>query len=75
MEERPTGVKKDSATNRARAFNCIKCQLYPCRNEGPRTVDKGSRSDVIPTYKELHLRYLLVHLLHELYDKVNQFVL
>lgn len=27
------------------------------------------------TYKELHLRYLLVHLLHELDDEVNKLVL
>lgn len=30
---------------------------------------------IFSTYKELHLRYLLVHLLHELYNKVNQLVL
>lgn len=28
-----------------------------------------------PTYKELHLRNLLVNLLHELYDEINQLML
>lgn len=28
-----------------------------------------------PTYEELHLRNLLVNLLHELYDEINQLML
>jgi hypothetical protein len=59
-----TGVKKDSATNRARAFNWITLALnHQMRPRNPRT------------YEELHLRYLLVHFLHELDDKVDQLVL
>jgi hypothetical protein len=56
-----TGVKKDSATNRALALSC-NCQLG---------VPAGSLS----AYEKLHLRDLLVHLLHELDDKVHQLVL
>ena len=57
-----TGVRKDSATKRALAFNwpvlaCICC-----------------KSSVLP-YEELHFRDLLVDFLHELNDKVDELVL
>lgn len=61
-ESERTGVRKDSATKRALAFNwpvlaCI------CRE-----------LSVLP-YEELHFRNLLVNLLHELNDKVDELVL
>lgn len=61
-----TGVRKDSATKRARAFNCGVYQpyaLWGCIGQG------------IDTYEELHLRDFLVHLFHELNDEVNQLML
>ena len=57
-----TGVKKDSATKRALAFSCLRLVLL-------------SLSSRLQTYEELHFRDLLVNLLHELDDKVDQFVL
>lgn len=61
-EEVLTGVKKDSATNLALAFNFIESAWY------------GERG-ISDTYKQLHFRNLLVNFLHELNDKIDQFVL
>lgn len=59
-----TGVRKDSATNRARAFNCNCVSLVPLH-----TVIRSN------THKQLHLRDLLVDLLHKLNDEVDKLVL
>lgn len=59
---RLTGVKKDSATNLALAFNCSPCQ---------QALETAFQS----TYEEFHLRNLLVNLLHELYNEIHQLVL
>lgn len=58
-----TGVRKDSATNRALAFSCI--SVSTC---------SVARSIGV-SYEELHLGDFLVHILHELDDKVDQLVL
>lgn len=57
-----TGVRKDSATKRALAFN------WPVLARARRHVSR------LP-YKELHFRDLLVDLFHELNDEVDQLVL
>lgn len=57
-----TGVKKDSATNRARAFNCNRSVLEEAERLGGETHEK------------LHFRNLLVHFLHELYNKIDELV-
>jgi hypothetical protein len=65
-----TGVRKDSATNRALALSCkggrdmLVCVQYP----------KYSKA-MHMTYEELHLGNLLVNLLLELNDKVDKLVL
>lgn len=70
-----TGVRKDSATNLARAFNYLDGQIPA--SVGGKTSRlwydclRGSRE----TYEKLHLRYLFIYLFHELYDEINQLVL
>lgn len=59
-----TGVKKLSATKRARAFNYTHVSL-----RSPTASNAGD------SYKELHLRDFLVHLLHKLNDEVYQLML
>ncbi len=61
-----TGVRKLSATKRALALSYPVLALSSCIL----AVEPCSCC----AYKELHLRNLLIHLLHELYDKVNQLV-
>ena len=58
-----TGVRKASATKRARALSCD-------RLAGAKHAYKG-----LGVYKELHFRNLLIDLLHKVYDEVDQFVL
>jgi hypothetical protein len=60
-----TGVKKLSATNRALAFNCVHVSA----------LTNQHLLHSMATHEELHLRDLLIHLLHELYYKVHQLVL
>jgi len=63
MDGEPTGVKKDSATNLALAFNWSQCQ---------------SILDISPEkacYKKLHFRNLFIHLFHELNNKINKLML
>lgn len=63
-----TGVRNDSATNRALAFNCEELVLI--------TVTACFETvGLAMAYKELHFRYLLIHLLHELDDEINKLVL
>jgi hypothetical protein len=57
-----TGVKNDSATNLALAFNCV--MLAHCH----------ANSCTI-THKQFHLRDLLIYLFHELNDKIHQLML
>ncbi len=65
MRLRLTGVKNDSATNRARAFNY--CQGVSWNQY----IDHEQET----AYEELHLGNLLVHLFHKLDDEVHQLVL
>jgi hypothetical protein len=65
-----TGVRKDSATNRALALSCKDGRDILARVQYP----KYSRA-VHMTYEELHLGNLLVNLLLELNDKVDKLVL
>lgn len=62
-----TGVRKDSATNRALALSCI--GLATSQYQGREVVRERE------TYEELHLGNLLVDLLHELDDEVDELVL
>lgn len=59
-----TGVRNDSATNRARALSCKDM-----------SVQTENRRGGACTYEELHLGNLLVNLLLELDDKVDELVL
>jgi hypothetical protein len=56
-----TGVKKDSATKRALAFSYFR-------------QFRAASTRVIYAYEELHLRDLLVHLLHKLDNEIHQLV-
>ena len=62
--DRLTGVRKDSATNRALAFSCMMYK-HP----------KIHRNFHVSTYEKLHLGYFLVNLFHELYDEIHEFML
>lgn len=57
-----TGVRKDSATNRARAFSYL----------GQSLRLKNLRSN---THEKFHFRNFLVHLLHKLDNEVDKLVL
>ena len=62
-----TGVRKDSATNRALALSCI--ELATSQYQVSEVVRERE------AYEELHLGNLLVDLLHELDDEVDELVL
>lgn len=57
-----TGVKKASATKRARALSC---SIY---------VSDLYLYWLAATHEKLHFRNLLVNLFHEMYDEINQLV-
>lgn len=59
-----TGVKKDSATNLALEFSYKEV-----------SDQDTQRNQQIIAYEKLHFGYLLVDLFHELYYKINKFVL
>lgn len=65
-----TGVRKDSATNRALALSCKEGDYMLVHIQYP----VYGRA-VYTTYEELHLGNLLVNLLLELNDKVDKLVL
>ena len=66
-----TGVRKDSATNLARAFSYSYSQMTVQLERHLNCGMAGSKK----TYEKLHLGYLFVYFLHELYNKINQLVL
>lgn len=71
-----TGVRKDSATNLARAFSCSTGQIICGSADGEMPEMRYESLQVIrKTYEKLHLRNLLIHLFHELYDEINQLML
>jgi hypothetical protein len=63
MDGKPTGVKKDSATNLALAFNWRQMSVNL-----DISLEKGC-------YKKLHFRNLFIHLFHELNNKIDKLML
>lgn len=65
MAKKHTGVKKDSATNRALAFSYT-LSVTSWLSQTP--IQRA-------TYEKFHFRDLLVNIFHELDDEINKLVL